>query len=121
MRPLGSKQGFSQCRAYAPGTGMTIERLGHDLDLARSAFTAIATKGMTETPFEPTLLNPRLVAVAQAAQRGAPSKELEGLVVDNAVMIERSQLADANRVAEQLLRRLVAAGRIPPGVLDRSP
>lgn len=75
---------------------------------------------MSEHTIEIIGSDPRLNEVARAALKGAPSKELEELVVNNAVSIERGHLADADRVAKQLVKRLVAAGRIPPGALDRS-
>lgn len=55
----------------------------------------------------------RLRVVAEAARRGAASRELEQVVVDNAIELEEAQLADSDRVAEQLLKRLRAAGRLP--------
>ena len=79
---------------------------GHELDLpppgdAMSNYAAAASSGT------------RLAVVAEAARRSAPSKELEGALVESAVEIERGQLVDAERIAKQLLRRLRADGRLP--------
>ena len=54
-----------------------------------------------------------LAEIAEAARKGALSKDLESALIESAVEIERGQLVDAERVAKQLLRRLRADGRLP--------
>lgn len=79
---------------------------GYALDLPPPEVTAM-------TVDQAASLSGRLEELAADAKRGAPSKTLEPIVVENALAIERGQIADADRVARQLVRRLRAAGRLP--------